>query len=499
MTKSPTLGRGVNSYSGEFQGQVLTVKEAGPIGLYGAPYKLSYVREATQFQSILELSMRAKGGFGGGSASASMKSFREVNFTTMSCALVAEINVYHGGNKIVGADVGAAPLKTLNNTGRTVFFDKYGDEYIDQIIYGGRLCIAFVYAASSSSEFESLEISLAGSAGNISAFADFASRIKSVNNKVQYNTFSDVIGISNKIEIRGDEDKVLEYIESFPKLVSDSLDAIDLGNPSAEKNVIDFNTSKTMDIGNFPDNVYLTSRIAESRLTELRAIYAEAITIGADLAVARQHPDRYADFSVRDLSSGRDEVDKVVRQIEGEISHIVDRPFSVGTNDYVAEKYDLKQLRKNRPLLRSWAQPIVVGKYAQRFDSNVVVKRVNDPRDSEFAGFIGLNPSGGSSWLTALALELEPDLENLRLQYKIEFIDGSVLDWSSESISPVSQSAIRGIGLRLSGSLADLYKLKFKLHFSDLGDSGPFEGSDTVITNSGKPIENLRISLRPKI
>jgi hypothetical protein len=498
MANVPNLGRGVNSLSGEFQGQVLDVSDTVPVGRYAAPYNLSYVRESSQLQSILEISMRAKGGFGIGSASARLNYFKETNFTSLSCALVAEVNVNHGGQMILSSSVGEKQLTTLKNAGKMIFFEKFGDRHIDQILYGGRLAIAFIYTATTASEFEDMEASLSGSYGGFSAFADFVSRIQSARSFKAYKIIADVIGISDHIEVQGDQDKVLEFIAHFPEKVTKFIDSIDPTDPVHGKNIIDFSTAETMDVGNFPDNVNLRAKAARDRLVELKSAHAEAVTIDADVRAAQKNPDKYADFSLKGIDSLHREVEKCIRKIESDIDSVCETPFSVGTEDYNSSEYDLDRFRRNKPLLRGAAQPAILAKFSHRFDNSISTKRINSPKDPDFSGYIGLNESGGRVWLTAFSLELEPDIERLQLLYRASFFDGHETGWLSGELASSGSSELKGVAIKLSGSLADQYALKFMLHFSDISNAGPFDGGENIVyTDMIKPIENIRISLKP--
>ncbi len=174
-------GMGVDSPSGDSRnlgvlGDPTSIPNAGGSIVQ---YELTQVSSDEDLQTSLGISASASGGVGPFSASASMDFAKKCHIHNNSVFLLASVTVTLAFAQIKAPKIAPEAAAKLSDGNTARFQEMYGDSFVRGIQTGGRFFSIVEIITSSSSEQESLSVSLKGSYGAFSGKAAFSSEFSS--------------------------------------------------------------------------------------------------------------------------------------------------------------------------------------------------------------------------------------------------------------------------------------------------------------------------------
>lgn len=165
------FGVGVDTPSGDSR-NACVVGDAAPIADATGDtvtFQMSEVTSIEDIQSALGVSASASGGVGLFSASAKMNYTESCHFHSSSVFLMVSVNVVQAFKSIRSPSIEAAAASLLTQGKSESFQNRFGDMFVRGLVTGGQFFGVIEVSSTSTTDQESLSVSLSGSYGMFNA------------------------------------------------------------------------------------------------------------------------------------------------------------------------------------------------------------------------------------------------------------------------------------------------------------------------------------------
>lgn len=495
-------GRGYSTLQGVLKGYAVETSEdtLSEHQLAEVTASLRVITSESELMEELRLHVSASFSSIGGGGGGSIDFFRRHTFNSYSLWLLAKVKVLAGGRQMSRYRLTTESRK-LAIQGKRHFYERYGDEFVDAVVYGGELNILISFNTSSQQELETLQVSVHGQGGGFSAVGDLTQSMSSALKGSSFEMATYVSGYTGKLpefnitksataeERAANLKALLDFINNFPKEISQH----------ADKNILYYSTLPVQSCDDWPTKVRMDTRVAGRQIEDLAVLRRQGTRIRSSLEFIMQHPSQFIDPRIAEIETMSRDLDKMLLGIDRQAEDYMLAPW----DEQRQGSYDFRPFERLLPDRRQLHRPTIIAEYTTVNDATVRRTAINLLDDGDWIGRHG----GAYTALNSLMLQLDPPVYNSTLQFRVYSADNTTTPWLHEGerfdgigTDETPNRPIVKFACNFSGAMAFAYQLEFKLHLSDTGDTATFVGGDALQGDSpAHPVEAIRISLKPGI
>lgn len=266
------VGQGYNSATTELKGRVVAYNPEDELVTVDQSegqvldFYFDRVQSMEELRNTLEVNVVASFKLGLANADARSNYFRQVNFNSYNDYLCAKVTVRNPAKQLLRRDLTVEARRRMGD-GQDEFMRFAGDEYIKGIQTGGQVILLYQFTSSSSTERESLRVSLTTSIGTFLSSAktstDMSKALESL--KGFKNTKVFLYRVGDNSQISEDPDALINYINHFPEIMSDR----------RKSAILNFITEPIANLEGVPsqnrnfDKIYMQKRFVRSGLEQM--------------------------------------------------------------------------------------------------------------------------------------------------------------------------------------------------------------------------------------
>jgi len=489
------LGRGHASLQGTLRGYAAASSAdiLSQVQTTEMTTSLRLITSEAQLQQELRLHVGVSFASLEGSAGGSVDFYRRHDFSSYSLWLLAKVRIIKGGRQLNHYLLRPEALE-LAQQSRRHFYESYGDEFVDSVLYGGELNILISFNTSSEQELETLKVSVSGQCGGFSAVADLT---QSMSQSLTGSSFElamyasghdgplpdfNVGKSSTAAEKQANLQRLIDFINAFPAEI----------DQHTEDNILSYSTLPVQCCDNWPSGVHLDLREARYQIEDLAVLRRRGTLIQGSLEFVLEHTGQFIDPNKADLNAQSERLGHLLLLIDRAAEARMLYPL----DPYEAQTFDFRAFEGILPVRRKLHRPAILAEYTTRLNPDIQRTAINITGAEEWIAQHG----GSKAPLTSLMLRLDPPVYSSALRFRVLGNDNNSSPWVEEGQRyDIHPREIVRFTCEFSGAMAFAYRLEFRLHQSDIADSALFAGGENLQGDPGHGVESIHIALQPMI
>ena len=467
---NPRLGLGVLSLDGDIKAPAVTPPtEATEVSARYTQWQIRKVETLEELRTTLSIGAAATYSDVGLELNASASLYREVSLETYT--LVILVRCVHTTVEQTFRPVEINVVPDLENLATQGVIDaigrKYGDSYINSVLYGGEYLAYINLSTSNQTEYERVTAAASGSYGSFGGSGDFESSMQYLKKITKLSGTQIIKGVTSPVP---SWNQVESYALNFPALV----EQVDQAVPTL------YGIEKLEETANWPAVTQLDYRKEERRIETLLETLLQCKLLRSSWDFISTHPQQFVGAAPTDAKAHAD----ALKIIEGAINHEVkDIKYDIGK--YIPPSplpaYDLSS-HKQLPIRMGVLRPQLRGSWIERFPSSAVcppptyTEEITNYHDTSNTGLDWIrSPSGHATIIYALGVQCIQEIPGVELWMRLRAGTPNPKDspWVPASTLRHTEADwfLTGVAFQLRGPMADQYVIDYMVHCNDVGNS----------------------------
>lgn len=502
---NPKLGIGILSIDGDTKAPALVQpSEVAQVPASFTQWQISKIESLEQLKSTLSVSAAAAYSDVGMDMNAAASLYRQASLETYTFVILVRCvhttleQTFQSRDILLVDEIPTlAVAERFDAIGR-----KYGDSYVNSVLYGGEYLAYINLSTSNQTEYERISLAASGSYGNFDASGDFESSFSRLKRITNLSGTQIIKGVASPVP---GWNQVEAFALNFPTLIANGNNAV----PTL------YRTERLDETVNWPALSILDFHAEEERITDLLEVLGQCRALRSNWQYIEKFPWQFVGGASKEAQLIVGELIAIDKQINKEIQE-VKRHIGKYIAPSPLPRYDLDPYSLLPPrmgVLRSqirarWIEGSPSGALCP---PPTYTEEITNRHDTGNTGLDWIrSTSGHASSLFAVSVETLTEMPGVELWMRLRAGTPNPIDGKWERAANLQYTSsgffLSGIAFQLRGPMADQYFIDYMVHCNDVGTSeyrwgnspGCTQPAGEFAQRSFYPIQGFRLVVYPR-